>query len=303
MNILNKDLNMLLIFKVVFQELNASRAAERLAMSQPAMSHALNKLRRDFHDPLFVRKSRGLSPTPKAIAIAEQINAIVEQMDALYKPDKDNLAFLMQERDIVIYTTDYMQAILLPPLLEILNKQAPNVRLMIKDPQGQLPRSELETGQCDLAIAGYFSNLPDSYYQQKITTERFVTLACQSNEFLDKDLSLEHFLKCRHIVTTLTGDLNGIVDAALAQQNLKRNIIAGIPSFLATTDLLENSNHLLTCLESLAARATKLYPAIKSYPSPVDLEPVDIYQVWHQRTHEDKLSSWLRKTIYRIFES
>lgn len=299
MNIFQKDLNMLLIFKVVMEELNASRAAERLSMSQPALSHALNKLRRDFDDPLFVRKSRGLTPTPTALALVTDVNALIEGMEGLYQRAEAG-DFMSRPRDVVIYATDYMQAVLLPGLLDLLADAAPNTRLIFLDPQGKLPRKALESGECDIAIAGYFEQLPSTYYQQQIAVESFVTLACRQCSGTDAELTLADFLSRPHVVTTLTGDLNGVVDQALARLDHSRKIVAGISSFVAAADLIVDSDRLLTCLGSLGQRAERLYPQLCQYACPLALPAIEVYQIWHQRTHHDPFRVWLRRQIFQL---
>ena len=300
MNILNKDTNMLKVFVVVMEELNATRAAERLALSQPALSHSLKKLRRDFDDPLFVRRSKGLAPTPKALELIASIRQIVNQMEQVYQQDSEADNFLSQSRDIRIYATDHFQAIVLPKLLTEINQQAPNIRIIVQDPQGYLPKKELETGNCDIAIAGYFSDLPDTYYQQRIGEDSFTTLACRSNLMIKKELTLENYLSCTHILTTLTGDMNGLVDKALQEMGHKRKIVAGVPSFLAVSDILLDQPFLLTCLNSLAERAINNHSDLVKYPCPVTLPKIEFYQVWHERTHNDQLMKWLRKKVHEV---
>ena len=300
MNIINKDTNMLKVFVVVMEELNASRAAKRLALSQPALSHALKKLRRDFNDPLFVRRSKGLAPTPKALALIASVRQIVNQMEQVYQQEYMSDDYLSQQRDVHLFTTDHMQAIMLPKLLPVLHEEAPGIRLIVKDPSGHLPRKELESGDCDIAIAGYFTHLPNTYFQQKIGEDHFVTLATRANPFINKKLTLNRFLSCPHILTTLTGDLNGIVDKALGEMGHKRKILAGVPSFVAISDMLAEQPFLLTCLSSLAERTMKIYPDIVSYPCPIQLPKIEFYQIWHERTHNDKLMKWLRVKIHDI---
>ncbi len=301
MNIFAKDTNMLVIFKVVMEELNASRAAERLSISQPALSHSLNKLRRDFDDPLFVRNSRGLSPTPLALELADRIYRAVDELEAIYRiVDETERSFLQQSRIVRLYTTDYLQAVMLPRLLEKVYADAPNLTLVVMDPRGTLPRKELESGECDIAIAGYFSDLPQSYFQQKLITEKFVTMVDDANRHVSNALDLESYLACPHIITTLSGDLNGIVDKELQKIDKSRRILAGVPSFLATADLVVGSQYILTCLQSLGERAVRQYQSLKMFESPLELPEVSIYQIWHSRTQEDKILKWIRKSISEI---
>ena len=124
MNIANKDLNLLLVFQMLYQERNASLAAERMALSQPALSHKLNKLRHQFGDPLFVRAPRGLTPTPRAHELAPQVQHLVEQLELFYERC-DGADMLTRPARLHLYSTDYLEQTLLPRLLPILRSQAP----------------------------------------------------------------------------------------------------------------------------------------------------------------------------------
>ncbi len=232
MNITNKDFNLLLVFHVVYQERNASVAATRMALSQPALSHKLNKLRHEFADPLFVRASRGLTPTPKAHELAPLVQRLISEMEAFYE-QCEGRDFLARTERIHLYSTDYIEQTLLPRLLPRLREQAPNLQLITHNTRGLLPREELEKGTCDLAIAGFFADLPDTFRQQRLLSEDFVVLACRSNPRLHAGLDLTGFLACEHLLTTLTGDLNGLVDRALAARGLMRKVAAGLSSFIA----------------------------------------------------------------------
>lgn len=143
MNITHKDLNLLLVFHVLYQERNATLAAERMALSQPALSHKLNKLRHQFGDPLFVRAPRGLTPTPRAHEMAPQVQRLVEDLQGFYERC-DGQDFLTRPARLHLYSTDYMEQTLLPRLLPIIRSQAPNLVLITHNTRGQLPREALE---------------------------------------------------------------------------------------------------------------------------------------------------------------
>jgi DNA-binding transcriptional LysR family regulator len=296
MNISSKDLNLLLFFHVLYQERNASQAAMRMSLSQPAMSHKLNKLRHEFGDPLFVRAPRGLAPTPLAHQIAPQVQKLVEDIETFYD-QCEGRDFLARAEHIHIYTTDYMEQILLPGLLPILRQEAPNLVLITHNTRGVLPREELEKGTCDLAIAGFYEQLPDTFHQQRLLSEDFVVLAAAGHPLLHEGLDLNTYLACEHVLTTLTGDLNGLVDRELQRQALARKVVAGLSSFLAPSRLIRGSELLLTCLRSLGEEAVAHDPELRIYPLPLVLPSIDMMQIWHERTHSDRLRRWLRLKI------
>lgn len=301
MNITNKDFNLLLVFHVVYQERNASVAATRMALSQPALSHKLNKLRHEFADPLFVRASRGLTPTPKAHELAPLVQRLISEMEAFYE-QCEGRDFLARAERIHLYSTDYIEQTLLPRLLPRLREQAPNLQLITHNTRGLLPREELEKGTCDLAIAGFFADLPDTFRQQRLLSEDFVVLACRSNPRLHAGLDLTGFLACEHLLTTLTGDLNGLVDRALAARGLMRKVAAGLSSFIAPPRLLHGTDLLLTCLRSVAEEAVAHDAGLCMHPLPLALPRVEVMQIWHERTDADPLRRWLRQQIQQVAE-
>lgn len=299
MNIANKDLNLLLVFHVLYQERNATLAAERMALSQPALSHKLNKLRHELGDPLFVRAPRGLTPTPRAHELAPQVQKLVCELKAFYEQNEGR-DFLQREERVHLYGTDYIEQMLMPLLLPVLRREAPNLVLVTHNTRGQLPREELEKGTCDLAIAGFFANLPETFHQQRLFSEDFVVLAWRDNPRLQQGLDLDSYVACEHLLTTLTGDLHGRVDQALEALGRRRRVAAGLSSFSVPASLLPGTDLLLTCMRSVAEEALIRHPELRLYPLPLDLPAVDIMQIWHARTDADRLRRWLRQRIQQV---
>ena len=301
MNIANKDLNLLLVFHVLYQERSASLAAARMALSQPALSHKLNKLRRELGDALFVRAPRGLTPTPRAHELAPLVQGLVAELEAFYD-QCEGRDFLQRAERIHLYTTDYIEQTLLPALLPRLREQAPNLLLITHNTRGLLPREELEKGTCDLAIAGFYANLPDTFRQQRLLSEDFVVLAARDHPRLTGGLDLPAYLACEHLLTTLTGDLNGLVDRALQAQGQTRRVAAGLSSFIAPSRLVRGSQLLLTCLRSVAEEAVERDASLVLHPLPAGLElpQVEVMQIWHERTDADRLRRWLRQQIQQV---
>lgn len=300
MNIFRRDLNLLLIFHVLYQERNVSSAANRISLSQPALSHKLNKLRREFDDPLFIRTARGLTPTSLAHELAPEVQRLVAELAAFYD-QSEGVDFLQRCDHIHLFTTDYVEQMLLPGLLPRVRAAAPNLILITHNTRGELPRDELEKGTCDIAIAGFYASLSDNFRQQRLLSESFVVLASRQNRRVSQgQLTLEEYVESEHLLTTLTGDLNGVVDKVLAEQGLTRRVAAGMSSFLTPSRLLPGSDWLLTCLKSLALDAAVLNPELVIYPAPLVLPRVEVMQIWHERTESDRLRYWLRQQIQEV---
>lgn len=299
MNIYQKDLNLLLVFHVLYQELNVTRAALRMNLSQPTLSHKLTKLRNELGDPLFIKAPRGLTATPKAHEFAHQVAHLVQGIERFYE-DSQGQDFLQRQERIYIHTTDFMEQRLLPKLLPLVCKAAPNLTLVTRNTAGQLPRDELEKGTCDIAIAGFYDDLPDTFRVQRLFEESFVVLAARDNQWIGPTLNLEAFLQCEHLITTLNGDLNGVVDKKLAELGQTRRIAAGLSSFLAPTYMIAGTNRVLTCLASIANAATALNSGLCTYAPPLDLPKVTVVQTWHERTEADPVRKWLRQLIQQV---
>lgn len=299
MNIRDKDLNLLKIFHIIYQEKNISKAAERLELSQPALSHKLNKLRNELGDPLFIKAPRGLTPTTKAHSIALQVGEMIKGIESFYLSQSEE-DFLTRPDRINIYTTDYMEQRLFPHLLPLVREKAPNLVLVAHDTRGKLPSTELEDGRCDLAIAGFYSDLPKTMRQQRVSQERFVVLASKQNSVINERLELKDYLDCEHILTTLSGDLDGKIDLILKERGLSRSVVAGFSSFLSPPSIIRHSDMLVTCLESIADQAIALDSGLVKHPLPFVMPKVDIMQFWHERTHVDPLRKWLREQVSEL---
>ncbi|KXS34109.1 MULTISPECIES: LysR family transcriptional regulator [Idiomarina] len=301
MNLYTKDINLLLVFHTLYEELNATRAAQRMSLSQPALSHKLNKLRHEMGDSLFVRAARGLTATPRAHELARQMQPLIHQLRNFYEQTEGH-DYLSRTESIRIYTTDYMEQALLPHLLPLVRQAAPNVTIVTQNTRGRLPRQELETGECDIAIAGFYSDLPDTLRQQRLIEEPFKVLAARDNPHVIGGFSLDDYLECEHLLTTLTGDLKGLVDQKLAELGRERSIVAGLSSFIVPTRLLTGTRWLLTCLRSIAEQATVLDDNLVILEPPLDLPNVQVMQIWHERTDADPMRRWLRNTIQEVLQ-
>ncbi len=300
MNVFARDLNALLVFSVLYEERNLTRAAERLALSQPALSHRLNKLRQEFNDPLFVRAARGLTVTPTAETYAPSVQRLVRELEGLYQ-ELGQSDFLQRTDKVTLYSTDLVEHILISELLGRTRQEAPNLQVALRDTHGKLPKEALQNGQCDIAIAGFFNDIPGGFYQQFLCSHAFVVLAHKENPRIKAGLNLEEYIACQHVIVTLSGALEGKVDEILKGLGKTRKVLAGYSSFLAPLDLLAQQKDLLfTCVKPVADIAVKRNNNFVYYDCPIALAKVDYVQIWHERTHQDPLRKWLRSVIKHI---
>lgn len=294
MNIRVKDLNLLVIFESLMGELNVSKAAQKLGLSQPAMSNALARLREDLGDPLFVRAARGVKPTPKALALKDQITDVLRLTSALYEQQEFDPKQIKGRFNIA--STDFFEHLALGKLLPELAKHAPKITLVVRPTLGALPKQDLEDGRIDLAIAGFFGALPEGFYQQKLSNETYSCVVRLHHPVVKTQLTLEQFTKLEHILVSPQGDLQGVVDRALAKKKLTRRIACGVSNFHSPAMIVESSDYIATVPTRIALSYAKYYK-VKVVEPPLSIPSFQLFAVWHGRTHRSPQHQWMRQQI------
>lgn len=301
-NLVGFDLNLLRVFAAINESRHVTKAAQTLGMTQSALSHALNRLRQLLDDPLFVKSSGGMVPTPKAEALAKPINemlgifgrAILETSD--FNPQS-------LERAFKVRTTDLIETLLLPKLLNTFEKEAPYARIICQTAGFSLPRRELELGACDLAIAGFFGDLPDGFYQQKLFTETFLCAVRKKHPRLKdkRQVSLDEYCKERHLLIAPGGDFKTRMDAILKQKKKEKFVVAGVSSFMASGWIAAEGDNILTGPSRLIKTLANTF-SLEILRPPVDIPSITIVQAWHERNHADAAHRWFRDHIKSILQ-
>ena len=298
----NNDLNLLRVFALLLDERNVSRAAARLHLTQSALSRALTRLRRDFGDPLFVRAPGGVLPTAKALSLEASIRDTLERVNRLYETPR---AFDPKTAKgvIRIATTDYFEQVVWTELAGALHKQAPGITMISMMTGSQIPVQSMRDGEVQLAVAGFFGEMPAGFMKQSIFSDSFVctmrasgTRKEKEKEMKDKEMTLERFLSLSHLIVSPRGELDGAVDAALQKKGKQRHIAASVCSFLSSGPLVANSDLVLTAPARLVAKFSGHLPLVTFAP-PLLLPKINIVQVWHERYHRDPMLQWFRHAI------
>ncbi|MCX6119387.1 MAG: LysR family transcriptional regulator [Proteobacteria bacterium] len=293
-----QDLNLLRVFASLWRERNVSKAAKLLGLSQPALSHSLSKLRSEMADDVFVRSAKGMTPTPKAEAWAPKVLGALASLESAFS-DFQEFTPLMATGRITIVGTDLLEYILFPKLLSVLSKEAKDVVLVSRPSDGHFPKGDLERGIVDFAIAGFFGDLPEGFYHQLVAKETYVSIVRKNHPMTGKGMNLKCFQSLAHVLTSPQGDLYGAVDEALEKLGLKRKVVAGVSTFQVLGKLIAESDYCGTLPRSMAYEQSKLYP-IDIFPTPVELNPIQLRMIWHQRTHTNPLHKWVRQKIQTI---
>lgn len=297
MNLGSKDLNLLFVFQVLMEERNVSRAAKRLKLSQPAVSNALSRLRRDFSDPLLVRSSKGMAPTPTALRIWPKVQEFCEQATSIFARETFDVS--AQESVFRVATTDYFELVFLANILGFLREQAPRMTLVMRPTTGTLPISEMEAGLIDFAAGGFFGDMPEGFHSVELFKETYSCVVRKGHPLVKKGLDLATFARMEHILVTLHGDLHGVVDRVLERHKLKRKVVAGVMSFHSPLPIVEASDVVATIPTRIARLGSERYNVV-SLPPPLEIPGFSVKLVWHARTHSSRPHAWMRETLRRL---
>lgn len=297
MNIKDIDLNLLNVFSAIYKEQNISRAADRLGLSQPATSNALNRLRKMLDDPLFVRNSRGVTPTPRAHELAEPIDKAFDLIQTSLN-QKSDFKYRSAKRTFNIAMSDYCDFLLLPKLMEWLSTSAPSIRVNVWPIDGGNISESFDRGKLDLAI-GNIPFLGDSFRKQRLFEDEFVALIRNTHPKASTPLSLEDFATLPHIIFTPRHDYGSRTDRLLKEKNLKRTVSLQVPNFLSLPAIVAKSDHIATCPLRVALAFRDIYP-IKMMKLPLDYGPATISQFWTERVHNEPGVTWLRQLIFEL---
>jgi len=290
------DIQWLEVFIEIYRTNSVTRAADRLGMPQPNASMALSNLRRYYGDRLFSRTSNGMEPTPFAQAVFPDIEDAVSRL-AGASGNRAPFEAATAVRSFRISMTDISEIVILPQLINHLEKQAPGVQIEAERSSADTPR-RLESGEVDLAI-GFLPQLESGFYQQVLFKQDFVVIAAQNHPRIRGSLSRQAFLRERHISITTSGTGHAIVGKVLERQKTSPHIALKVPSFLSVARLV-SSTDLLVVVPRKLGEALAAGEAIQVLKVPVALPTYSVKQHWHERFHGDAGNAWLRSVVAQL---
>ena len=293
----NFDLRLLAIIGELHRTRSVSQAAERLALSQSAISMSLAKLRKHFNDPLFVRTSTGMEPTPHAIKL---IGILGQAENLLQTAFGHSIVFDARTSDRVFHvqSTDIAQVTLMPKLMQHLRKVAPFVRIDLQRIAPATPKL-LESGDLDLAV-GFIFPMGAGFCQQRLFKERFVCAMRSDHPRIGNTLTVKGFEAESHLAVATSGTGHSIVEKTLEAKKIRRRVSLTVPSFLGIAPIIASSDYLVILPEQLGRHLTG--PGnIKILPLPFEIPTYYIMQHWHERYSQDSANRWLRTAIADLF--
>lgn len=296
-NLNNLDLNLLKALHALLQEKNVSRAAERLNLTQPAVSAMLAKLRYRFDDPLFVRTAHGMIPTVRAEALAEPVKAVLDSIGVLMQPVDFAPADL--ECTFKLAGTENGIRTLGVPFALKLARLAPKVKVAFLAIQGQDLNQNLADGVWDLAIAGQ-QQLDDKLHFDFLMREEYGCAVRQNHPVLTRKWNLDAFCALEFVLVAYHGGhFEGATDDALAKLGRNRAVKMSIGHFSLLPDLLKNSD-----LAAVApAHFLKTQNELVLLPPPLAIDGYNKVMAWHAKTHYDPVQKWFRQVMKETAES
>ncbi len=294
-----KNIDLRLVSLVV--ELNRTRsvsaAAQKLSLSQSTVSMALAKLRRHFDDPLFVRTSIGMEPTPRGAELIEMMKSAEFYMHQAMQ-HRSVFDPLTSTHEFQLCSTDIAQLTLLPMLMNSLRRSGPSMSVTLQNISGRT-YTQLESGEVDLAI-GFIPARGAGFCGQRLFQDRFVCALRSDHPRVDKTLSVEQFARESHVAVTTLGSATPSLrkrsrrNTFAAKSGLRVTSFTGLGPILANTDLIAILPEQLGMYfaQSLSIRLVEM---------PFDIPPYHIYQMWHERLRHDPANKWFRRLIAELF--
>ena len=291
------DLKLLQVFDEVYKTRNVSRAGENLGMRQSSVSIALARLRRHFGDPLFVRTSDGMQPTPHASALVDQVRQAIELLRIVTRQQAVFDA-AKAARTFRICMTDITHLALLPALMTRVSEVAQNIQVEITHISNETARM-LESGDADLAV-GYMPALEAGFYQQKLFDQNFACVVRREHPRVRSRLTQMAFRRERHALVPTAGTGHELVERELERLGVHRKVVLRLPNFLGIGGLVASTDMMITVPQRVADTLLRIAD-VKVFPPPFEFPSFAIKQHWHERYQQDPANRWLRSVISDLF--
>ncbi|NRA68693.1 MAG: LysR family transcriptional regulator [Pseudobacteriovorax sp.] len=291
------DLQLLLILDSLLETKSVTKTAQHLALTQPAISGGLKRLRELFDDELFLRAQRGLIATNRALELVEPLKKLLRDTENLFTTDSFDPS--KSEQLVRIAATDYAQKVFLSPFIGVLKDMAPRARIEIHPLRPHEVAHDLGSGKVDFIFSRDDWSAPH-LYRRAIARETFAcAIATRFAEQVPQ--TLESFAKMDHVLLSLSGGRGPTrIDDALKARKLKRHISLTLPNFLLLEDILQYSPSIAVAPQRLLQSMNR---QLTIFPCPIDIGFFDIQLVWHGRTHNAPAFQWFRKEIGEFCQS
>ena len=295
-NLRTLDLNLLVILQALLEERQVTRAAERLDMSQPAVSRALARLRKTFDDPLLVKSAQGFDLSTRAESLKPRLNALLKGFAELVVPSEFDPKTATDR--VRIACLDMEGALFLPELLKTMRTAAPGMQLSIHSQPGD-HFALLQSGEVDFVISGIKPARGETQIMGRaLAKTEMVCLMDADNPLAHAKLTLEGYIGASHGVVSITGLGAAIMDRVLEQKGLSRRLTLRTDSFTTLPDYIRGTDLIFALPKLTTDRLTRDNRLVAvPLPSELELPQVQFDLYWHARQHRDPMHRWVRNLI------
>lgn len=291
------DLKLLAVFDEVYKTRSVTRAGENLGVAQSSISIALGRLRRHFGDPLFVRTSDGMQPTPHATTLVAPVRQALELLRGITR-QQAQFDPAASQQTFRICMTDITHLVLLPALINRLSNIAAGVKVEIILISGQTQKM-LEAGEADLAV-GFMPELEAGFYQQQLFEQDFACVVRRDHPRVRSRMTRALLERENHVVVTAAGTGQNLVEEALGRLGVHRNVALRLPNYLGIGSLVESTDLTVIAPRRVAETLARI-ANVKLMAPPFELPVFAIKQHWHDRYQQDPANRWLRSVISDLF--
>ncbi|MGZ5206367.1 MAG: LysR family transcriptional regulator [Caldimonas sp.] len=303
MNFRTLDLNLLRVFAAVMVERNVTRAAARLAMTQPAVSNALRRLREALGDELFVTVPSGVVPTAQAVAVWPDVRAALERLSQALDPQGFDPT--RDERSFTMAMADATATVLMPAFIAALARAQARSSIRVLPLSSRDPRAQLEHGAADAAV-GFFPEVATALAAEgergtvvlePLYSCGYVCVMRREHPLASAaPLTIDGYCAAQHVRVNFADRPRGFVDEALAREGRTRRVVLTVNQFSTAARVVHDSN-LLTVLPRSFVAASGFGEGLAVRPFPGTLPAIDVGLLWHRRHERDKAHIWLRATF------
>lgn len=291
-----QELNLLMVFDAIMTERSITRAANRLSMTQPAVSNAVSRMRVAWKDELFVKDGRNIQPTLHAQNLWNQVREPLSSLSEAVDPKSFDPA--TAKRTFRVAVNDIVVDMAWAELRCIFEKEAPGVNIHAVPYTIVNTEQVLEDAEVDMVIGGT-GVISNTFRAEYLFSPIFVCIMNNDHPLAKADLSVEEFAAADHLLVSLSGDVTGYTDQVLLQHGLSRRVAVTVNHFSSVASLIKRSD--LICVIPISAVAEEIIAGdIAATRPPIELMPQQVSAIWHKRQDSDQGLIWLRDHLKRI---
>jgi len=293
------DLNLLAVLDAIYTQGGVTRAAERLNLTQSAVSHSLSRLREIFGDPLFVRNGHRLVPTPLTRSLMSPLQQMLRSLDLLIT-NAGGFDPATAEAQFTISLRDPTDTLMLPSVMRRVVRTAPGLDFRIVQTRRRSVEADLTNGALDLAIDVPLP-LSSNVHRQKLGADRLVVVARKGHPHIRRGLTLKTYLAQHHVMVTSRRRGPSLEDIDLSERGLKRRIRLRCRSYFAAVRVINETDLILT-MPGRYVRALNVGAQTQVHPLPLATSALDLYLYWHASVDENEANCWLRGLVVEAFK-